>query len=62
MSCSINIIRRSKAVQEVKYVPDPEMEKIMYDISVEECLIDIYEKIGILKERIERLEHDNGKL
>jgi hypothetical protein len=62
MSCSINIIRRSKPVREVKYVPDPEMEKIMYDISVEECLLDIYEKIGYIKERLERLENDNGKL
>lgn len=30
MSCSIEIIRRKKVVQEVKYVPDPELEDVYY--------------------------------
>ena len=54
MTCSIQVNRKAKPESEVKYV-DVDEE---FDINVENCLLDLYEKVGILKQRIERLENE----
>lgn len=56
MGCSINIIRKIKPVREVKYVPTPELYEDEFEVNVESALLDLYEKVGILKQRIDKLE------
>ena len=35
---------------------EEELKQEIQDINVERCLLDLYEKVGILKQRIEKLE------
>ena len=69
MTCSINIVRKANPKCECKHVPveieraiiqrDAEKEllkELEQEVNVERCLLDLYEKVGILKQRIEKLE------